>query len=80
MTLDIINGDLFTVEKDYYLAHCISLDCAMGAGIALEFTEKFPNIKKYIRKVIVDKNIISHPAVVAYSSNGYRIFNMVTKR
>ena len=25
--------NLFTVEDDYYLAHCISTDCAMGKGI-----------------------------------------------
>lgn len=31
--------DLFTVPNDYILAHCISSDFAMGAGIAVKFTE-----------------------------------------
>lgn len=33
--------DLFSVSEDYYLAHCISADFAMGKGIAVEFNKKF---------------------------------------
>jgi hypothetical protein len=33
--------DLFSVPADYYLAHCISADFKMGAGIAVEFEERF---------------------------------------
>ena len=33
--------DLFSVPDDYYLAHCISADFALGKGIAVEFNEKF---------------------------------------
>ena len=33
--------DLFTVSPDYYLAHCISADYALGAGIAVEFNKRF---------------------------------------
>lgn len=33
--------DLFSVSKDYYLAHCISADFGMGKGIAVEFNKKF---------------------------------------
>ena len=28
-----IYGDLFQVDKKYYLAHCISADFALGKGI-----------------------------------------------
>lgn len=31
--------DLFTVPQGYYLAHCISGDYALGAGIAKQFVE-----------------------------------------
>lgn len=31
--------DLFTTDNDYVLAHCISSDFAMGAGIAVKFTD-----------------------------------------
>lgn len=33
--------DLFSVPKEYYLAHCISADFALGAGIAAIFDKKF---------------------------------------
>lgn len=38
--------DLFTVSDDYYLAHCISVDFALGAGIAREFNKKFDMRRK----------------------------------
>ena len=33
--------DLFSVADDYFLAHCISADFAMGKGIAVEFNKRF---------------------------------------
>ena len=33
--------DLFSVPEDYYLAHCISADFAMGKGIAVQFNQHF---------------------------------------
>lgn len=33
--------DLFSVSDDYYLAHCISDDYAMGKGIATEFVKRY---------------------------------------
>jgi hypothetical protein len=33
--------DLFTVPQGYYLAHCISADFALGAGIAKTFDEVY---------------------------------------
>lgn len=33
--------DLFTVDDSYYLAHCISADFKLGAGIAVEFDKRF---------------------------------------
>lgn len=37
MTLTYRKGDLFTIPREYYLAHCISADFALGAGIAKQF-------------------------------------------
>lgn len=34
MIIKEVKKDLFTVPKDYVLAHCISADFALGAGIA----------------------------------------------
>ena len=35
------NRDLFTVPQGYYLAHCISADFALGAGIAKTFDKVY---------------------------------------
>lgn len=37
--------DLFSVSCDYYLAHCISRDAKMGAGIAKEFVKNYPRLR-----------------------------------
>ncbi|MCM3174322.1 MULTISPECIES: macro domain-containing protein [unclassified Paenibacillus] len=36
-----IQQDLFSMDEDYSLAHCISADARMGAGIAVQFRERF---------------------------------------
>lgn len=41
MTITIENRDLFTAPQGYYLAHCISADFALGAGIAKKFDEAY---------------------------------------
>ena len=41
--------DLFTVDESYALAHCISADFALGAGIAVEFKNRF-NMKAKLRE------------------------------
>lgn len=37
MTITVEKKDLFTMPQGYYLAHCISADFALGAGIAKVF-------------------------------------------
>ena len=46
MTIKEIKKDLFTMPNDYALAHCISADFALGAGIAKEFDKRFDARKK----------------------------------
>jgi len=41
MTYKEEKRDLFTVDDSYYLAHCISADFKLGAGIAVEFDKRF---------------------------------------
>lgn len=36
-----IQTDLFEMEEAYHLAHCISADAKMGAGIAVQFRQRF---------------------------------------
>lgn len=51
MTITTEKRDLFTVPQGYYLAHCISADFALGAGIANTFDAvynmRFKLFKKY---------------------------------
>lgn len=41
MTIMTEKRDLFNVPQGYYLAHCISADFALGAGIAKTFDEVY---------------------------------------
>ncbi|WP_374017832.1 hypothetical protein ABU162_27660 [Paenibacillus thiaminolyticus] len=41
MELTEIKKDLFMMDDAYCLAHCISSDAKMGAGIAVEFKKRF---------------------------------------
>ena len=71
--------DLFSVDESYYLAHCISADFALGAGIAVEFNkrfdmkrnlfEKMPNAWEEMTK-IRKKGICTHVE---------RVLNLITK-
>ncbi|MCQ2968549.1 MAG: macro domain-containing protein [Clostridium sp.] len=41
MKIKIIKADLFSFKNKCYLAHCISSDFALGAGIAVQFNKHF---------------------------------------
>lgn len=41
MILKYVKEDLFKVDEKYYLAHCISADYKLGAGIAVEFNKRY---------------------------------------
>uniref|UniRef100_A0A3B3Z374 Macro domain-containing protein n=1 Tax=Poecilia mexicana TaxID=48701 RepID=A0A3B3Z374_9TELE len=43
---EYITGDLFSCPRDESLAHCISEDCRMGAGIAVMFKKKFGRVSE----------------------------------
>ena len=70
MKYNEIYDDLFNVSEEYYLAHCISADAAMGAGIAVSFIKNFPQITT-LRN---DKNLQSGQCVKID-----RVFNLITK-
>ncbi|OHD25279.1 MAG: hypothetical protein A2Y34_04005 [Spirochaetes bacterium GWC1_27_15] len=61
--------NLFEVDDKYYLAHCISSDCAIGAGIAVEFQKKFKLRNKLLQ------HYTGHPTCIQIG----RIFNLITK-
>ena len=44
--LNYVTGNLFSCPEDQALAHCISEDCRMGAGIAVMFKQKFKGLEE----------------------------------
>lgn len=81
-----IKGDLFNAS-DYALAHCVSADFALGAGIAKEFNRRFD--MRRILKETADGDaywgqlhgyslpVIAHDSV---NSEQKLVFNLVTKQ
>ena len=74
MTIATEKRDLFTMPQGYYLAHCISADFALGAGIAKTFDSVYNMRFKLFRN---------------YDNYEYRggdallidnVFNLVTKQ
>ena len=68
-----IYGDLFQVDKKYYLAHCISADFALGKGIAVEFNKRFDMKRKLHNQFIVNDDC--WPTCYMIDN----VFNLVTK-
>ena len=79
MTITEMKKDLFTVSSDYMLAHCISADFVLGAGIAVAFN-KFFNMKWKL-------NSFYPNYMEAYNNQNIggdcilidRVFNLITK-
>ena len=72
MTIKHVNGNLFKIAKETdYLAHCISKDYALGAGIAIEFQRRFQLREKL-------KYTDKRPGI-GYNVTIGRVFNLITK-
>ena len=77
MTFTEKNGDLFTVPQGYYLAHCISGDFALGAGIAKKFNEVYNmRFKLYRDYPIANGEKYGYVGKALLVDN---VFNLVTK-
>lgn len=60
MTYQEIYGDVTKTMPGYVTAHCISEDCAMGAGVVLAFRKAFPGLKaacmEYVQSATHDQS------------------------
>ena len=68
--------DLFSVDSNYYLAHCISADFGMGKGIVVEFNKRF-DMKNKLKQL--------YPNYLQTWTNGGclkegKVFNLITKK
>lgn len=64
--------NLFTVEDKYFFAHCISEDCALGKGIAVEFQNRY-NLRERLKEY---KDGLEYPQCIRIG----KVFNLVTKK
>ena len=81
MKLEIIQKDLFTVPQGYYLAHCISNDFALGAGIAKQFVDIYNMKEKLIDQYRCGDSYTSE-CVGEFVGSALcvdNVFNLVTK-
>ncbi|XP_032805067.1 ADP-ribose glycohydrolase OARD1 [Petromyzon marinus] len=68
-----VQGDLFSCPPNEALAHCISADCRMGAGIAKIFKAKFSGTQE----LLTQAKKVGEVAVL--ERNGRFIYYLVTK-
>lgn len=67
-------GDLFELKDTHLLVHCISRDCVMGAGIAAQFRELYPEMPErtfiYLNSLNYDRKCVIYQGKIA---------NLITK-
>lgn len=77
--------DVTTKMPEYVTAHCISEDCAMGAGVVLAFRRAFPGLKAACMEHMNDSKaagkITEHGIPIPYRhwDGGKVVYNMFTK-
>lgn len=82
MVYEIVKKDLFTVPQGYYLAHCISNDFALGAGIAKQFVEHYNMKFKLIETFRCGDNYDKVNDIGEFVGDALlidNVFNLVTK-
>ena len=72
-----VNEDLFKSDNTYTLVHCISRDCAMGAGIAVTFNNKFPEMKRQLKNTIRENDLQGYFAILYRGERN--VINLITK-
>lgn len=84
MTLEIQQQDLMTVDSKYVICHCISADCAMGAGVVVPIKKKYEGVKNACRQFA--EGILEKGGLADVVGNAYRyecpagiVYNLFTK-
>lgn len=67
-----IKGDLFGIKGQIHLAHCISSDARLGAGIAVLFEKHFGLRESLLRLPLSERR---HPTCIRIGE----VFNLITK-
>ncbi len=67
-------GDIFSSPQLEPLAHCVSADCAYGAGIAVAFKDRY-GVEK-----VRQQNKKPGQCAVTHEEDGRTIFHLITRR
>lgn len=78
MTYTEIQQNLFDAPADYALAHCISADFALGAGIARQFQSRF-GTRDELKERCHDYKFIDGDCLGTGTRDTRAVFNLVTK-
>lgn len=79
MILNEVIGDLFSAPKDYYLAHCISANYTLGAGIAKTFDEVYNMRSKLHKYYPIPNGYRFNSKLIGKALLIDNVFNLVTK-
>ena len=74
-------ADVTKLDSRFVICHCISVDCAMGAGVVVPIKQKHVNIKpsciKYVKEMTPEKALGTS---FRYEDNAGVCYNMFSKR
>ena len=81
MQLEIVKQDITTISSDFLICHCISADAAMGAGVALALTRRFPAMKAEVKACLnaMSANQVGQVILYVDDTTYAAVANMVTK-
>lgn len=79
MTIIEESRDLFTVPQGYYLAHCITGDCSLGAGIAKQVDNAY-NMREKLNKEFTYDDDYDLSEFVGEALLVSNVFNLVFKK
>lgn len=69
-------ANLFNAPPDFALAHCVASDFRLGAGIALQFRQRYPKMIEYLN----ENKFCNWPSIITYKTDENQIiYNLVTK-
>lgn len=72
-------GDVCNQKRNVVIAHCISVDCAMGAGVVIPIKKKFPGLKPACQEYVANsKDALG--STFRYETDAGVCYNMFTKR
>ena len=81
LTFNVRKQNLFDLAYEgYWLAHCVSADLAMGAGIATQFVKIFDERRLLKEKYPKALQLFDKTGFSLFVDSGNCIYNLVTKK